>query len=444
MARVPTLLIVSLLSAGAAFAQTTPPTQSSIRAVMNRVHDYLRTAAPLRPADATTGASVSLSNMPMNVALRRTTLRIDSYEWGVTYAGMLQATQFTGDERYHLYVNQLLRGLARMAAHMRANYPNATADNYPPSVSSTYSLRRVLFPRIPDEAGSQCAAWVKGSRAGVVGLRPQIDVYANWMSTQQYRLSDGTLARNSPLPNTIWLDDLYMGVPCFAQMALLTGDSRYFDDAARQVLQYHSRMFVAQRGLFMHGWVQEMSPHPAFHWGRANGWAFMAMAELLTVLPKDHPQRAQLLDIFRAHAAGLRRVQAPSGLWHQLLDRPDSYEETSSSAMFVFALTRAINKGWISRNTWAPIVLRGWNGLTTKVNSMGQVEGTCISTGLGWDDTHYLNRPTDVNAAHGYGPIFLAGSEIIRLLQQHPEVATTNAIVQFEPVFEDRAQMHPN
>jgi rhamnogalacturonyl hydrolase YesR len=377
--------------------------------------------------------------MPMNVALGPTTLRIDSYEWGVTYAGMLQATDFiTGGLRFRSYAITNLNGLARMAAHMRANYPDATADNFPPDLASTYSLRSVLFPRIPDEAGAQCSAMIKASRApGITDLRPLIDTYANWMSTQQYRLSDGTLARNKPMPNTVWLDDLYMGVPCFAQMALLTGDQRYFDDAAKQVLQFHSRMFVAQKGLYMHGWVQEMSPHPTFHWGRANGWAFMATAELLTVLPKDHPQRTQLLNIYRAHAAGLRRVQAPSGLWHQLLDRPDSYEETSSSAMFVFALTRGINKGWISRPTWAPIVLRGWNGLTTKVNSTGQVEGTCIATGLGWDDTFYLNRPTDVNAAHGYGPIFLAGSEIIRLLQQHPEVATTNATVQLEPVFED-------
>jgi len=439
MARVPTLLIVSLLSAGAAFAQTAPPTQNSIRVVMNRVHGYLLTAAPLRPVDATTGAAVSLDSMPQNVALARTTLRIDGYEWGVTNAGMLLATQYTGDLRFRSYVRTNLIGLARMAAHMRANYPDATADNFPPALSSTYSLRRVLFPRIPDEAGAQCAAWIKASRTGIASarLRPWIDVDANWMSTQQYRLSDGTLARNTPMPNSVWADDLYMGVPCFAQMALLTGDGRYFDDAAKQVIQYYSRMFVAEKGLYMHGWIQEMSPHPAFHWGRANGWAFMATAELLSVLPRDHPQRTQLLNIFRAHAAGLRRVQAPSGLWHQLLDRPDSYEETSSSAMFVFALTRAINRGWMSRNTWAPIVLRGWNGLTTKVNSIGQVEGTCISTGLGWDDTFYLNRPTDVNAAHGYGPIFLAGSEIIRLLQTHPEVVTTNATVQFDPVFED-------
>jgi rhamnogalacturonyl hydrolase YesR len=196
-------------------------------------------------------------------------------------------------------------------------------------------------------------------------------------------------------------------------------------------------MFVPQKGLYMHGWVQEMSPHPAFHWARANGWALMATAELLTVLPKDHPQRMQIMNIFKAHAAGLRRVQAPSGLWHQLLDRPDSYEETSSSAMFVFALTRAINKGWLSRSTWTPIVLRGWNGLTKKVNSTGQVEGTCIGTGIGWDDTWYLNRPTDVNAAHGYGPIFLAGSEIVYMLQTQLAAGTTNATDQLEPAFED-------
>ena len=436
MARLPTLLIVSLLSAGSAFAQTTHLTQTSIRIVLNRVHEYLLTAAPLRPVDATTGAAVSLDNMPKNVALGPTTLHIDGYEWGVTYAGMFQATDFiTGDLRFRNYARTNLNGLARMAAHMRANYPDATADNFPPDLASTYSLRSVLFPRIPDEAGAQCSAMIKASRApGITNLRPLIDTYANWMSTQQYRLSDGTLARNRPMPNTVWLDDLYMGVPCFAQMALLTGDQRYFDDAAKQVLQFHSRMFVAQKGLYMHGWVQEMSPHPAFHWGRANGWAIMATAELLTVLPREHPQRTQLLSIFRAHAAGLRRVQAPSGLWHQLLDRPDSYEETSSSAMFVFALTRAINKGWISRETWAPIVLRGWNGLKTKVNSTGQVEGTCIATGLGWDDTHYLNRPTDVNAAHGYGPIFLAGSEIVYMLQTQGE---TNATSQLEPAFED-------
>jgi rhamnogalacturonyl hydrolase YesR len=418
--------MVSLLSAGAAFAQTAPPTQESISEVMNRVYGYLLTVTPLRPINGDTGAAVSLDSMPRNVALGRTAIHIDRYEWGVTYAGMLYAAQVTGDLRYRAYVNERLTGLARMAAHMRANYPTATFDTYPSSVSgSSYSLRQVLFPQSLDDSGSMCAAMIKANRQGIASLRPWIDNYANWVSTRQFRLSDGTFARNQPLPNSVWLDDLYMSVPCLAQMGKLTGDRRYFDDAAKQILQFHSRMFVPEKNLWMHGWIQEMSPHPAFHWARANGWALMATAELLSVLPKDHPDRTRLLDIFKSHAAGLRQVQAPSGLWHQLLDRPDSYEETSSSGMYVFALARGINLGLLNRTTYAPVVLRGWNGLTTKVNSIGQVEDTCIGTSLGWDDTYYLNRPTDVNATLGYGPVFLAGAELIFLLQMHPEIGTT-------------------
>ena len=426
MTRIPTLLMVSLLSAGAAFAQTAPPTQESISKVMNRVYAYIKTAAPLSPINGDTGAAVTLIDMPKNVALARTTLRINTYESGLTYAGLLLATKYTGDVRYYAHVNTRLAGLAVMAVHMRAAYPTATYDTYPSSVSGNiYSLRQMLFPQSLGDSGSMCAAMIKAQRNGIARLRPWIDNYANWVSTRQFRLPDGTFARNTPMPNSVWLDDLYVSVPCLAQMGTLTGDRRYFDDAAKQILQFHSRMFVPEKNLWMHGWIQEMSPHPAFHWARANGWALMATAELLSVLPKDHPDRTRLLDIFKSHAAGLRQVQAPSGLWHQLLDRPDSYEETSSSGMYVFALARGINLGLLNRTTYAPVVLRGWNGLTTKVNSIGQVEDTCIGTSLGWDDTYYLNRPTDVNATLGYGPVFLAGAELIFLLQMHPEIGTT-------------------
>jgi unsaturated rhamnogalacturonyl hydrolase len=421
MARATTLLMTCLLSAGAAFAQTATPTEESIQQVMLRVYAYLRTTAVIRPINGDTGAAVTLDNLPRNVALDRTTLRINTYESGVTYSGLLLAYKYTGTPRYRAHVNNIA-ALALMSQHMRTNYPTATFETFPNSVTGrTYSMRPMIFPQSLDDSGSMCAAMIKAERAGMTRLEPWIENYVNWVSTRQFRLADGTFARNTPMPNTLWVDDLYMSVPCLAQMAKRTGDRRYFDDAAKQILQFHSRMFVPAKGLWMHGWVQEMSPHPAFHWGRGNGWAFMATAELLSVLPKDHPARPRLLEIFRAHAEGLRRVQASSGLWHQLLDRPDSYEETSSSAMFVFGMARGINLGWLSRGTYTPVVLRGWNGLTTKVNSLGQVEGTCVGTGLGWDDTFYLNRPTDVNATLGYGPVFHAGAEVLFMLQKFPE-----------------------
>jgi len=436
MARVLTLLLISLLTTA---AQAATPTAASIRAVMQRVHGYLLTATPLRPINGDTGAAISLDNMPRNVAFAKTTMPIISYEWGITYSGMLRATSVTGDSRYKNYANERLSAIARMAAHMRANYPNATYDTYPSSVAgSTYSLKRFLLPQNLDDSGSMCAAMIKADRAGIASgaLAPWIDNSANWASKKQFRLADGTFARNIPMPNTIWLDDLYMSVPCLAQMGRRTGDVRYFDDAAKQILQFYSRMYVGNKNLFMHGWVQEMDPHPAFYWARANGWAMMATVELLTELPKTHPQRTALINILKAHATALRRLQAPSGLWHQLLDRTDSYEETSASAIYVYSIARGIRSGWLSKSTFGPVVVKGWNAVATKVNSTGQVEGTCVGTSLGWDDTYYLNRPTSVNAAHGYGTTLMAGAEMIDLLKAYPDIGGSS-VTFMEPVFED-------
>jgi unsaturated rhamnogalacturonyl hydrolase len=210
-----------------------------------------------------------------------------------------------------------------------------------------------------------------------------------------------------------------MSVPALAQMGTLTGDRRYFDDAVRQILQFSERMFVREKGLYMHGWVQGMTVHPRFHWARANGWAVMALVELLDELPEDHPGRPALLDLLREHVHGLAARQSGSGLWHQLLDRDDSYLETSATAIYAYAMAKAIDRGRIDAQAYGPVALLAWNAVTTKVNAQGQVEGTCVGTGMAFDPMFYYYRPTSPFAAHGYGPVLLAGAELVRLLQTH-------------------------
>jgi unsaturated rhamnogalacturonyl hydrolase len=294
----------------------------------------------------------------------------------------------------------------------------------------------VLSPRSLDDSGSMCAAFIKAARAGLTPelLRPWIENYMRWIHTEQMRLADGTLARNRPHHNTLWLDDLYMSVPAVAQMGVLTGETKYFDDAVKQVLQFSSRMFIPERGLYRHGWVQDMEPHPAFHWGRANGWAIVAMTELLSVLPENHPGRAAVLAQYRAHAAGLAALQGRTGLWHQLLDRNDSYLETSASAMFVYSIARGINRGWLDSLAYGPMVSLGWNAVAQQVNAQGQVENTCVGTGMGFEPMFYYYRPVSVYAAHGYGPVLLAGAEMITLRQGKGAAANVNdSSVQFAP-----------
>jgi unsaturated rhamnogalacturonyl hydrolase len=124
-------------------------------------------------------------------------------------------------------------------------------------------------------------------------------------------------------------------------------------------------------------------------------------------------------------------VQGHAGLWHQLLDRPHSYEETSASAMFVYALARGINEGWLDPLAYGPTTSLGWNAVAKKVNAKGQVEGTCVGTGMGWDPMFYMYRPVHVLAAHGYGPVLLAGAEMIQLRRGKGADANQNGGLQF-------------
>ena len=238
------------------------------------------------------------------------------------------------------------------------------------------------------------------------------------VSKNQFRLNDGTLARHRPQYESIWADDLYMSVPFLANMGVLTGDNKYFDDAARQILQMAERLYIPEKELFDHGWsVTSGDYDPRFYWGRANGWTLMAMAELLSTMPENHKDRKEILHLYRSMVRSLANLQdGKTGFWHNLLDKNDTYLETSCTAMFTFAIAKGINEGWIS-HVYGPVALTGWNALTTIIQDNGAVDGTCEGTTFAHDNTYYYHRGKSIYATHGYGPVLYAGAEMIRLLQ---------------------------
>jgi unsaturated rhamnogalacturonyl hydrolase len=388
------------------------PKIESIKEVLIRIYSYLEGCTPARIINVKTKETIDdLGKLTKDAILEEGAFKIISYEWGVAYSGMLLAGEATGDPRFTGYTAKHLTFLAELFPYSQAQLKADPKSRTP--------INSIVNPRSLDDSGSMCAAMIKARRAGVApSVQPLIDNYIRYISKEQLRLEDGALARSVPFPNTLWLDDLYMSVPALAQMGKATGETGYYDDAVKQVLRFASRMFVKEKGLYMHGWVQGMDDHPAFHWARANGWALMAKTELLEVLPENHPGREQVLQLLRAHIRGLAACQSGQGLWHQLLDRNDSYLETSASAMFAYCIARAINRGWIDRQAHLSMLQLAWNAAAAKVNAQGQVEGTCIGTGMIFDPAFYYNRPTSVFAAHGYGPVLLAGAEMINLLRK--------------------------
>ena len=163
-----------------------------------------------------------------------------------------------------------------------------------------------------------------------------------------------------------------------------------------------------------HCWYSDVARPGVAFWGRANGWALLAQADLLDRLPSDHPQRGNLLALFRRHIMGVSRYQSDDGLWHQLLDKPDSFLETSCSAIFTYVVARGVNGKYLEPS-YASIARRGWKGMLSRVQPDGSVDGVCTGTVVSEDLGYYYRRPTPPNDVHGIGAVLLAGAEMLRL-----------------------------
>ena len=228
---------------------------------------------------------------------------------------------------------------------------------------------------------------------------------------KQSRLDDGTLCRPEPVDKTVWADDLFMSVPFLMRMAKVNNDPKLYDEAAFQTIKINTYLTDKQTGLCRHGWydlTKELSP---VAWSRANGWLVWATSEILMDLPVTHKEYENIRQIFVKHMQAVLSYQSESGLWHQVIDRPDSYLETSGTAMFALALSRGIRHGWISES-YAPQLLKAWNAVCSQIDTEGNVNGICRGTDMGKNSDYYMNQKPLLNDPRGLGAVLTLGSEM--------------------------------
>ena len=376
-------------------------TSDSVKADIDRVFAYIDAVTPAKMTDGKVNPG---------------TYRLTSYEWGVMYDALLDAAAITGDKRYADYVSDRIGFLA------------AEADKAT-DVSEDGQLRQVKDPRTLDDAGAMAVALMRADSAdSTLKITTYIENYWKIVETTPVHLADGTIARNRPHYNAVWLDDMFMALPSMAVRSQYANDPKQLDDAANIATGFFKRMWIPEKNIFRHGYVEGAEHQPSMAWGRANGWAILTMSQLLDFLPESHPKRAEILDMFRKHAAGLAELQGIDGFWHQLLDRPETYEETSATAIFAYALAHGINQGWLDATTYGPVAQLAWEAVASKINDKGEVEDVCVGTGMGFDPAYYAYRPVSVKAAHGYGPAIWAGAEMIKLLNSYYPYVNDSAV----------------
>jgi unsaturated rhamnogalacturonyl hydrolase len=338
-----------------------------------------------------------------------------------------QATGHTALSRTH---EELLTRAGRdpveIARVLANRYPQAPSISYIPAVAWTQTLRLAAVVHdasLSDRVRQQTQPWLSGERK-LFGDRVQLTAVAGTMifadmagaaagdSAAGALANEGAARAAEETAGGIaqygqgWTDDMFMGTVILARGGARAGREHDLETAARRLVAYAARLQRTD-GVFVH------ATDGPFAWGRGNGFAALGLTEALEAMdltaPPPHPARAQLLDIFRRQMAGLAALQAPDGMWREVIDEPGSYRELTATAMIFSAMARGVRFGWLDRS-YRPVAERAWRALAAHVEPDGALVDVCESTGVGPTRRYYLDRKAISGADDRGGAMALLAS----------------------------------
>lgn len=204
----------------------------------------------------------------------------------------------------------------------------------------------------------------------------------------------------------LWIDDMYMVTAVETQAYRATGDKKYIDRAAKEMVMYLDSL-QRPNGLFYH------APDVPFYWGRGNGWVAAGMTEILRALPANDAYRPRIMAGYKKMMAALLTEQAPDGLWRQLIMDPDAWTETSGSGMFAFAMITGVKEGWLDERHYGPAARKAWLGLVGHLNADADMTDVCEGTNKKNDKQYYLDRKRNTGDLHGQAPMLWCAAALL-------------------------------
>lgn len=409
-------LILLSIFAFAAFASASAQTKMDAKTAAVKIADRILNSTTYQFKNTKTGKTYStVKDLPLSMDVK-VNCKYNNWHYtnGVTHIALLELAKKTGDTKYEDYVEKNMNFVFNEGnlPFFRQQYEKAFKEGGWNAVRK-YSWHMIFRGKRLDDNGPMGASLID-----LQMLRPNesflnyINETAEHLNYAEPRLKDGTIARIWPHVNTIWADDAFMAISFLSRMGTFTGDKHYFTDAATQVLNYHRYLWCPEKNIYYHCYHTDNNEHGVAHWSRANGWMFMAQADLLSRMPENHPLRKAVVENFRRQASGVARYQGKNGLWHQLLDKEDSYEEITGTAMFVFGIARGVKEGWLHPD-FIYVAQQGLKGMLSKITDNGDVTSICVGTGIMPSLAYYYNRPTQQNDPMGEGPVLRALIEMI-------------------------------
>ncbi len=218
-----------------------------------------------------------------------------------------------------------------------------------------------------------------------------------------------------------WIDTVFGVCPFLLWTGLKCGRKDFIDEAAAQMRYHHDLLFDPERKLY-HQAIDARRPEltPGY-WSRGMGWALHALADLAADLPKDHPERDYILRAYSDAMEGCLATQNPNGMWHQSMDDRGTYQESSGTALILYALGKGIRNGFFTEEKYLASFRRGLKALSGCICFDGSVMfccGGCCSPGYNGTAADYQERHWVLNDLHAFGGPILAYTEALELVKK--------------------------
>jgi unsaturated rhamnogalacturonyl hydrolase len=221
-----------------------------------------------------------------------------------------------------------------------------------------------------DPAMGGVAYWHAGHITGDPEIQEAAQGLLKWILEDAPRASDGTLYHVFKSPE-VWSDS-FNGAPPF-----LAATSHY-DEALRQIDGLQKRLWDPEKKLLAHIWIDgENADNRKEYWGGGNGWAAAGVARVIRSLPKERKvDRGRLAAFLTQILDGCLAYQRPDGLFHNVVDQPETFVEANLAQMLAFAIYTGILGGWLPVR-YRDAADRMRNAARAKMDAFGYVQGVC-------------------------------------------------------------------
>lgn len=298
---------------------------------------------------------------------------IHLWEWpqGVGLYGLYQYHQHTGDPGTLQFL------LDWYDARIREGLPEKNVNTCSPLLT-LISLGELTGRRDYIEICEEWSRWIMDPEGGLI------------------RTGDGAfqhMITGDPNDGQILIDTLFMAVLFLAKAGVYFGRPDYIEETKKQFLVHIKYLYDRHTGLFFHGWdFRGRHNYGAVRWGRGNGWYTAGIVEFLDIVKPERAIRDYLLDTLRSQVQALAALQTEDGMWHTVLDDPDSYTETSCTAAFGYGILKGVRKGYLPRDL-LPVGQKALRAVLDRIDASGVVRGVSYGTPVGPDAQFYKDIP---------------------------------------------------